>query len=211
MYKRQKQDAAIGITFSTLFSAGVFLLSWVDHVDLDPACIIHGQIEFLVLKFIDFEGVIPDLILKQAVVAVVIMGLIAAVYYAMVTSAFDVGHAKTLGMPTKWVRYGLLVLLAFALVSAFNVVGAVLPIALLVLPSATVSMWSSRLKIRLGLALVVCVFASIFAVVATLMFNLNMAGTLVTVHFIFFIISLILGKNDGFLKRGQGRLKRSLG
>jgi len=198
---RIKQDAAIGITFSTLFSIGVFLLSWVDHVDLDPGCIIHGQIEFFVGKFIDFEGILPAVILKQAVITSVIMGLIGLVYYSLVSSAFDVGHAKALGLPTKWVRYGLLVLLALALVSSFNVVGAVLPIALLVLPNATVSMWSNHLKMRLIGALVVCLFTSLLAVVATLMFDLNMAGTLVSVHFLFFIISLVLGKSDGLLHK----------
>jgi len=198
---RIKQDAAIGITFSTLFSLGVFLLSWVDHVDLDPACIIHGQIEFLVLEFIDFEGVVPDLILKQSLIAAVIMGGIGLAYYALVTSAFDLGHSKTIGIPTKWVRYGLLVLLALALVSSFSVVGAVLPIALLVLPSVTVSMWTDRLWSRLVGVLVVCVLASLVAVLVTLMLDLNIAGTLVSVHFLFFIISLVLGRSDGLLHR----------
>ena len=47
---RVKQDAAIGIAFSTLFAIGVILISlYADKVDLDQECVLYGEIAFVPL------------------------------------------------------------------------------------------------------------------------------------------------------------------
>jgi len=197
---RIKQDAAIGIVFATLFSLGVFLLSWMDHVDLDPECVIHGQMELLVLELLDAEVGIPAVVWKQLIIGLAVMGVVFGAFFSLTTSAFDLGHARTMGVPTRVLRYGLLILLAVTLVSSFPLVGAILPIAILVLPSATVAMWTSRLVWRLVGVLCLGVLAAALTLFFALTFDLNMAGVLVSVHFAFFLISLVIGKNDGFLK-----------
>ncbi len=198
--KRIKQDAAIGITFTTLFSIGVLLISWIDHVDLDPKCIIHGQMEFLVFDLMDDSSLVPSLIIQQAVTTALIMGGIYLIYHALLASSFDLGFSRAMGLKTKAIRYGLLVLLAITLVSSFRLIGAILPIALLVLPNATISMWTERIQWRLWGSLLICILASFISLIVTLGFDLNLAGTLVSTHFLFFLISLVFGANDGLLK-----------
>ncbi|HTD64932.1 MAG TPA: metal ABC transporter permease, partial [Candidatus Limnocylindria bacterium] len=78
---RVKQDAAIGITFSSLFAIGVILISvFASKVDLDQDCVLYGEISNIRfdLPYVTLGSLTlgPPTLVRMGVVAVVIVGLI---------------------------------------------------------------------------------------------------------------------------------------
>lgn len=146
---RVKQDAAIGIAFSTLFAIGVVLMSlYAQRVDLDADCVLYGEISFVPLEPMVTVGGVPlgpESLVRMALVLVGIGILIAVFYKELLVTSFDEGLARSLGINPTLAHYGLMAMLSIVVVSAFESVGAILVIAMLILPGATASLLTHRL------------------------------------------------------------------
>lgn len=155
---RVKQDAAMGIAFSTLFAIGVLLVSlYSEHVDLDADCVLYGEIAFVPLEpMVTFAGLTlgPVSMVRMGVVLLVVIGLILAFYKELLVASFDEALSRAMGVNPTWVHYGLMAVLSVVIVSAFESVGAILVIAMLILPGATASLLTDRLGVMHGIAVV---------------------------------------------------------
>ncbi len=157
---RVKQDAAIGIVFSTLFAIGVVIISlYAGQIDLDTDCVLYGELG--VVGFVDEEDIVhfagigfPPQVFTMAVVCVLVIALIAAFYKELLVSSFDPGLASTLGVRPAVIHYALMAMLSVVVVSAFRAVGAVLVVAMLILPGSTAYLLVSRLPAMLLLSVV---------------------------------------------------------
>ena len=150
---RVKQDASIGVTFTTLFAIGVVLVSaYSSQVDLDAECVLYGEIGYI--PAITGWGEIPEAILRMGGVLVVVAVLIGVFYKELLVSSFDAGLARSLGINTTAVHYGMMIMLSVVVVSAFEAVGSILVVAMLILPGATAGMLSTRLAVVHGLSVV---------------------------------------------------------
>ena len=155
---RVKQDAAMGIAFSTLFAIGVLLVSlYSEHVDLDAECVLYGEIAFVPLEpFVTWWGLNlgPVSMVRMAVVLLVVVGLIVGFYKELLVASFDEALARATGVNPTWVHYGLMAVLSVVIVSAFESVGAILVIAMLILPWGTASVLTDRPAVMHGIAVV---------------------------------------------------------
>lgn len=155
---RVKQDAAIGITFSTLFAIGVVLTSlFAQQIDLDADCVLYGEIAFVPLEpMVKLGGLVlgPESVVRMAAVMLGVAVMIGVFYKELLVSSFDAGLARSLGVNPTWVQYGLMGVLSLVVVSAFEAVGAILVIAMLILPGATASLLTTRLALMHGLTVV---------------------------------------------------------
>lgn len=153
---RVKQDAAMGIAFSTLFAIGVLLVSlYSEHVDLDADCVLYGEIAFVPLEpMVTWLGVTlgPVSLVRMAAVLLVVVGLIFAFYKELLVASFDEALARATGINPTWLHYGLMSVLSVVIVSAFESVGAILVIAMLILPGATASLMTDRLGVMHAIA-----------------------------------------------------------
>jgi len=155
---RVKQDAAMGIAFSTMFAIGVLLVSlYSEHVDLDADCVLYGEIAFIPLEpMVTWLGVTlgPVSLVRMGVVLLVVVGLILVFYKELLIASFDEALARATGVNPTWVHYALMSVLSVVIVSAFESVGAILVIAMLILPGATASLMTDRLAVMHGIAVV---------------------------------------------------------
>lgn len=146
---RIKQDAAIGIVFSSLFALGVVLITlFADHVDLDADCVLFGEIGFVPLQnFVHWAGreLAPVPVARMGGVALLTGVLLVAFYKELLVSSFDAGLATSLGVNATAVHYLLMGWLSLVIVCAFESVGGILVVAMLILPGATASLLSTRL------------------------------------------------------------------
>ncbi len=143
---RVKQDASIGVTFTTLFAAGVVLISlFSSQVDLDADCVLYGDIGMLVLEPIASWTEWPAALVRTAGVTLGLVGLVVLFYKELLVSSFDPGLARSLGIRPTVVHYGLMLVLSVVVVTAFEAVGSILVIAMLILPGATASLLTHRL------------------------------------------------------------------
>ena len=134
-----REDAATGIAFTTFFAVGVLgLRLFASKIDLDPDCVLFGSLETVVhgarLSFRSMQ--VPAAFVSGA--GAVVVGVLAVMVFGRrwTIGAFDPLHARCLGFEDGRARAVLLGWTAMMVTSAFQSVGAILAVALLVQPGA---------------------------------------------------------------------------
>lgn len=211
---RIKQDAAIGISFTALFALGVLLLRlYASRVDLDPDCVLFGSLETAVLRERLVLGglVIPKVFIIQAVVATGTVLLVVGFFRVLMLTSFDAGLAASFGYRPGLAGRLLLVLVSVIVVAAFQAVGAILVIALLILPGATGYLCCVRLPGMLWVAAAHAFLASFGGLLLAYHTNSNGAAAMVIMGGILFAFAWLFGPADGVvLKKWRARQARGL-
>lgn len=163
-----ESSAALGVVFTSLFALGVILIRMAaDHVDLDANCVLYGNI----------EGVIPEpfgplYVPREALVnggmLVVNLILVAVFFKELRLSAFDPALATALGINATLMHYCLMAVTATTLVAAFESVGSILVIAMLIVPPATAYLLTNRLGTMIALSLVIACLSAVLGHVAAI-------------------------------------------
>ena len=229
-YSRVKQDAAIGITFTTLFALGVIMINLkAGQVHIDEECVLYGEIAFVPLdqtkiplspaligvidgfplagQFIrGGQLVVATDVLRMGIVMILVIVLIWAFYKELLVSSFDSALAYSLGINAKVVHYGLMSLLSIVVVSAFESVGAILVVAMLILPGATAHLLSARLPVIMGLTVLHAILSALLGFHLAKWLDCSIAGALVVAAMGLFVLAWIFGIHDGLL--GKWRRKR---
>ena len=222
-YSRIKQDAAIGITFTTLFALGVILINLkAGQVHIDEECVLYGEIAFVPLdqtkisiplamvqamdnlplagEFIKGgKLVVATDVLRMAAVTLVVVVLIWAFYKELLVSSFDSALAYSLGINANVVHYGLMSLLSIVVVSAFESVGAILVVAMLILPGATAHLLSTRLPVIMALTVLHAALSTLLGFHLAKWLDCSIAGALVVAAMGLFVLAWIFGIHDGLL------------
>lgn len=156
---RLDPGAAIGAVFTTFFAVGLVLLevTGARSVDLDLDCVLFGQLETLVWT----EGTSAAALLDPAALAALPrqLGLMAGVALAVALTVallwrpikivcFDAGYARALGLPGRRIEIGLALMVAAASVAAFEAVGSILVVAMLVCPAAALRLLTDRYNVQ---------------------------------------------------------------
>lgn len=178
--------AAMAVVFTTMFAAGVVLLEMTGtsgiHLDVEHA--LYGNLESLIW----LAGPPPEL-LRLALIATALAGILALVWRPLVIATFDPVFAQTQGIAVGWFRTGLTAATALAAVAAFQAVGSILTIAMLICPAAAARLVTqslpAQLAVSLGLAVVSAVLGYVLAGYAPLWlgltFTLSASGMIATV------------------------------
>lgn len=209
---RVKQDAAIGITFSSLFAIGVILVSqFASKIDLDQECVLYGEIGSipLDLPYAQLGSIVlgPPTLVRMAIVAIVVAALIVVFYKELLVSSFDPGLAFALGINATLVHYSLMSMLSVVVVSAFESVGAILVIAMLILPGATASLLTRRLPAIMFLTVVHAALSSILGVHLALWLDCSIAGAMVVMGTALFVVAWVFSPTQGLLRRWLNRVQ----
>ena len=203
---RVKQDAAIGITFSSLFAVGVILISlFASKVDLDQECVLYGEIGNVSLDvpFVAVGGQTlgPPSLIRMAAVALVVALLIGIFYKELLVSSFDPSLAFSLGINATVMHYCLMGILSVVVVSAFESVGAILVIAMLILPGATAALLSQRLPVILLLTVAHAAASSVLGVHLGLLLDCYPSGAMVVAATGLFGLAWLFSPTQGLLNR----------
>lgn len=200
---RIKHDSAIGIAFTTLFAIGVIIISiFAGQVDLDQECVLYGEIAWIPLEeMVAVRGVTlgPEPVVRMAIVLVCTVLLIALFYKELLVSSFDSGLASSLGINATVVHYALMCWLSVVVVSAFESVGAIIVIAMLILPGATSSLLSNRLPLVLLLTVIHSALSSFLGVHLAYWLNCSMAAAMVVMGTVLFLLAWVFAPERGLL------------
>lgn len=193
---RVKQDAAIGIAFTSLFALGVILISlFASKVDLDQECVLYGEIAFVPLEEMVRVGAVtlgPVSVVRMAVVTLLLAVLVVAFYKELLVSSFDPTLAVSLGINSTVVHYSLMAALSVVVVSAFEAVGAILVVAMLILPGATATLLSQRLPVMLGLTVLHAALSSVLGIHLGVWLNCSLAAAVVVAATVLFMLSWLI-------------------
>jgi manganese/zinc/iron transport system permease protein len=148
-------DAAIALVFPALFALGVLgVTQFADDVHLDLDATIYGEIAFVPFRTADVLGVeVARAPLVLAVVCVLVGLVVAALWKELRAATFDPQFARTIGRRPVLLGRVLLVLVAVTAVSAFEAVGAILVVTLLIVPAAAAHLLTDSLARMVALAI----------------------------------------------------------
>lgn len=176
-----KEDAAIGIVFTTLFALGLVLVS-ITPSEVDLHRIVFGNV----------LGVGSGDLLQVGALALV-AGLILVLKRRDLTLyAFDPTHAHAIGLSPRRLGAILLGVLALTATSALQVVGVVLVVAMLVIPGATARLLTDRFGRMLVLAPVISASCSVLGIYVSYWLDVSSGGlVVVTQGLVFAAVHLV--------------------
>ena len=196
---RLESGAATGAVFTSFFALGLMLMeaTGARSVDLDLDCVLFGQLESVVwLEARGFGSLLdpvalaalPRQLFLLAAVAVVLAGLVALLWRPLHLLCFDPDYAAAIGLPARRLELALNLMVAAAAVAAFEAVGSILVVAMLVCPAAAIRLLtdSYRAQVLGGAALGAALGALGYALAGPLPaafgqnFALNAAGVIGT-------------------------------
>jgi manganese/zinc/iron transport system permease protein len=163
-------SAALGIVFTSFFAGGVLLMeqSGVARTAFDVHHVITGNLEALVWPtakgFVSLVSPadlaeMPRAIGRLAFILVLVAAIVLALAKELAAIAFDPDFARASGLPVGALDLVLLVATALATVAAFESVGVVLAVAMIVCPAATARMLTDRLAPQIVLSVVLALAA----------------------------------------------------
>lgn len=199
---RVKEDAAIGIVFTTLFALGLVLIS-VTPSQTDLSHIIFGNI----LGISDAEFV------QILILAVVAFAVLLVKRRDLTLYAFDPTHAFAIGLSPRMLGALLLGVLALTAVVALQVVGVILVVAMLIIPGATAYLLTDRFGRMLVIAPLVSAAASIIGIYLSYWLDAASGGLVVLVQGAFFTLAYLFAPRQGIIGRriAAGRARREAG
>lgn len=214
------RGAAMGIVFTTLFAIGLILIvRAADYVDLDPGCVLYGAIELTPLDMVvlgPFE--LPRAAIVNGTVLLMNLGIVVLLFKELRLSSFDPALADTLGFSPGFLHYLLMTMVAVTTVAAFESVGSIIVIAMLIVPAATALLITRRLVPVLVIASVVgCASAWLghyMAIRIPPLFGIsdtNSSGMMAFASGLLFTLAWIFAPLEGLLARflkGRGKAIR---
>ncbi|MDO3411010.1 metal ABC transporter permease [Saccharibacillus sp. CPCC 101409] len=203
-----QSDASIGIVFTALFAVGVLLISLnAQHIDLDLDCVLFGEIAYVPWDTWTLGGTDmgPRAVWMLGITVTVILLLLGLFYKQFKLCAFDPAMAAACGIPVLLFHYLLMGMVSMTAVSSFESVGAILVVGMLIIPAATAYLLTDRLGVMIGLSVAVGVVSAVAGYLASYLLDASIAGCIVSVAGILFILSLLLSPKHGLIAKASRR------
>jgi manganese/zinc/iron transport system permease protein len=210
---RVPEDAAIGIVFTALFALGVVLISvYAGAVDLDQECVLYGEIAYTPWDMLlwDNTEIGPRPVWILGTVLLLNILLVVCFYKELLISSFDPAMAVSVGISATLMHYLLMGAVSLTTVAAFESVGAILVVAMLIVPGAAAYLWSDSLPKILLTAVLFGVISAVAGYYLASIWDSSIAGAMVVVLGIVFLLSLFLAPRQGVVARIWQRLILSL-
>jgi manganese/iron transport system permease protein len=189
-----REDAVIGIVFTSFFAFGLLLISlYPTRVDLKT--IILGNI----------LGIAAGDVVQLVIVSFICLAIILLKWRDLMLFCFDANQARALGMRVGALHVLLLLLLSATAVAALQAVGACLVVAMLVTPGATAYLLTDRFSTMLILG---AIFGSVTAFIgayASYFVDGATGGCIVTLQAVLFLIALVLAPKHGLIATRRAR------
>lgn len=187
-----KSDAATGVVFPLFFSLGVIILSiYLRNVHLDLDCVIMGDITFADLDLISILGVkLPWAIFYGVIVLLINLTFTTVFFKELKLASFDPEAFTLTGFSNTVINYGLVTLVSLSSVVSFNIVGAILVIAFLVIPASTALLVTKHLHHTVYLTVTIAIVNSIIGYLLSIKLNVNSAGMCSALSGLVFLMTL---------------------
>lgn len=198
-----QSDAATGLVFTLLFALAIILISkYARNVHLDVDVVLSGEVVFATLNTMEIFGIqVPISFARMFVMLVINLAFVTVAYQQLKVSIFDPVYAKSIGVAVGFLNLVLMTLVSITTVVAFDTVGAILVISLMVAPALSAHLLSKRLSIMLLVALLYGVINSVLGYYVAIYFNVSISGTIAFAGFVTFLLTLLFAPNGLIGKR----------
>ncbi|MEK5052600.1 metal ABC transporter permease [Niallia sp. FSL K6-0212] len=207
-----QQEASIGIVFTTLFAIGVILIATkVGNAHLDVKHTLMGEITFIPWERVEVPilGSVPEAVLLLSAVLFVILLVIIAFYKEWKITSFDPALAASLGIPVIFMHYLFMSLVSLTTVAAFDAVGAIMVVAMLITPAAAAYLWTDRLSFLFLLSSGFGILSAFIGYYMAVWLDTSISGAMAFSTGIIFMISFLCSPKYGVLAKRMTRRKHN--
>jgi manganese/zinc/iron transport system permease protein len=197
-----KEDAAIGMVFPVLFSLGIILISrFAGNVHLDTDAVLLGELAFAPFdRFVALGYDLgPKALWVMGIILLVNLAFIRALYKELKLATFDAGLAAALGFAPALVHYGLMSVVSITAVGAFQAVGSVLVVGLMIAPPAAAYLLTDRLPRMLVMSVCFGAVSAIAGCWLAYTLDTSIVGAMATTTGILFGLAWLLAPERGLL------------
>lgn len=191
---KTKNDAAIGIVFTFMFSIGVIGISYLNNqqgVHLDLKDFLFGTI----LGVSNEDIIITSMVTLFSLISIVVF------YRYLFISTFQPTIASTMGISVKGMHYFLMLLLSFAIVASLRTVGIILVVAMLITPSATALLLSDKLKHVLVISGIIGLASAVIGLFLAIVFNTTPGPAMCVIVTVFYLTAVLFSPKKGIIFR----------
>jgi manganese/iron transport system permease protein len=187
---RIKADAAMGLMFTAAFALGVVIISKITT-----------STHLMHILFGNVLAVRHSALLLTLFAGVLTLAVIVLFYKQLLIYVFDSVQARSLGLNTTAIHYGLILLLTLTIVASLETVGIILVVSMLITPGATAYLLVSRLPAMMLLSTLIGVASAVIGLYLAYQFNVASGGAIVLVVTGFFLLAFLFAPQRGVLTR----------
>ena len=183
-----RQDAIIGLIFTSFFGLGLFMIS------LSPTSV---NIQTIILG--NILAITPADTLQLAIIGAVTMFLLLITWKDLMVTFFDESHARAIGLNTSLLKLLFFTLLSASTVAALQTVGAFLVIAMVVTPGATAYLLTDRFPKLIVISILIGALTSLFGAYISYFLDGATGGVIVLLQASCFALAFILAPKHGLM------------
>jgi len=187
-HTRLREDAIIGLVFTSFFAAGLLVVS-IYPTSVNVQSIVLGNI----------LGISDEDANQVVIISVVTLGVLLLKWKDLMVVFFDEAHARSIGLNPGWLKVLFFTLLSAAVVAALQTVGACLVIAMVVTPGATAYLLTDRFPILLVIAVAIGSLTSLIGAYLSYFLDGATGGVIVTLQTLIFLAAFYLAPKHGVL------------
>jgi ABC-type Mn2+/Zn2+ transport system permease subunit len=191
-----REDAVIGVVFTSFFALGVLLIS------MNPS-----SVSLRTIVFGNILGIATPDVIQVVIIAIITLVVLAVKGRDLILFCFDPNQVRALGLNPLRLHFLLLTLLSATAVASLQTVGACLVVATLVTPGATAYLLTDRFSRMLGIAGGIGVATGFVGAYASYFVDGSTGGCIVVLQTLLFLTALVFAPKHGML---ASRRKRRL-
>lgn len=195
-----KEDAIIGLVFTTFFAAGLLLIS-LKPTAINVQSIILGNI----LAISDYDTA------QTVLISLTCLGVLLLKWKDFMAVFFDETHARSIALPVNGLKILFFTLLSAATVAALQTVGACLVIAMVVTPGATAYLLTDKFSKLIIIAVSLGALTSAAGAYLSFFLNANPGGFIVCLQTILFLGAFFFAPKHGMISAQNSRRKLAHG
>ncbi|MBJ8372565.1 iron/manganese ABC transporter permease subunit SitC [Citrobacter cronae] len=185
---RLKEDAIIGLIFSSFFGIGLFMVS-LNPMSVNIQTIILGNV----------LAIAPEDIVQLAIIGVISLTILLLKWKDLMVVFFDKNHARSIGLNPGRLKLLFFTLLSVSTVAALQTVGAFLVICLVVTPGATAWLLTDRFPRLLTIAVAIGSLTSFFGAWLSYWLDGATGGIIVVLQTLLFLLAFVFAPKHGLL------------
>jgi manganese/iron transport system permease protein len=183
-----REDAVIGIVFTTFFAIGLLIVS-INPTSVNVQSIVLGNI----------LGISDEDILQVVVIAAVSLVVLVARWKDLMLVFFDENQARAVGLSPTRMKILFFTLLSACTVAALQTVGAILVIAMVVTPGATGYLLTDRFGVMIWIAIAMGVATSALGAYVSYFLDGSTGGMIVLLQTLLFMLAFVFAPKHGRL------------
>lgn len=212
-------DAGLGLVFAGMFSLGILLVSLnLKNAHFHADCIIDGNLALAPLNRFDLPivGRVPKSLITMSVTLAVIVSFVAFAYKELKVMIFDPTHAKRVGFRPVLLGYCWIALVSITTVTAFDVAGSVLIVALMIAPAASAFLLTRQFSVYLFLSASIAALCAVLGFYVAKYLDISPTGPVASVAGAVFLLVFLLNPTNSLIaqhvihRRRQTQISRCL-